>query len=242
MIHRTLRRAVPSRTHAERSAATQQHLIATAIEVIQSRSFEAMSIHELARTAGMTSGAVQHHFESKAVLMMRVLSELIAAEDREGLLWPAASLPALQRAQHFVQSAWNLVYAQPRFMAAWNIYLGSRNQPEVVQHIAALRQTLNARMHAGFFEAFPELAGDPQREGFVGLVFSTLRGLGLLEMFRPADEAGLSQLDCLATLIAQRCECLGDAAPTASPTSPAARRSRIPTSQPPVQKEKARRA
>ncbi|GKS89659.1 TetR/AcrR family transcriptional regulator [Acidovorax sp. SUPP2539] len=218
MIHRT-----PRRTHAERSAATQQRLIATAIEVIQSRSFEAMSIHELARTAGMTSGAVQHHFESKAALMMRVLAELIAAQDREGLLWPAASLPALQRAQHFVRSAWHIVYAQPRFMAAWNVYLGSRNQPEVVAHIAALRQDLNARMHTGFFEAFPELAGDPEREGFVGLVFSTLRGLGLLEMFRPADEATHAQLDCLTTLIAQRCDGRARAGAPASKPRPRAR-------------------
>ncbi|GKT26366.1 hypothetical protein [Acidovorax sp. SUPP3334] len=133
-------------------------------------------------------------------------------------------------------AAWNLVYAQPRFMAAWNIYLGSRDQPEVVEHIAALRQTLDARMHAGFFEAFPELAGDPQREGFVGLVFSTLRGLGLLQMFHPAEEAGASQLDCLATLIAQRCDRFGHAAPSA------ARRSRAPVSRPSAKKEKARKA
>ncbi|SFD73794.1 TetR/AcrR family transcriptional regulator [Paracidovorax konjaci] len=227
MINRAPRCPAPRRTHAERSAATRQHLIATAIEVIQSRSFEEMSIHELARSAGMTSGAVQHHFESKAALMMQVLAELIDAQDRTGQLWPAPSMPAAGRAQQFVQAAWHLVYAQPRFMAAWNIYLGSRNQPAVVEHIAALRQQLNQRMHAGFFDTFPELAEDPQREGFVGLVFSTLRGLGLLEMFRPAEDSGPAQLDCLASLIAQRCGGQGPAA-----ASPPARKPRAPRKPP----------
>lgn len=193
-------------SHAERSAATQQRLIATAIEVIQSRSLEEMSIHELARKAGMTSGAVQHHFESKAALMMRVLSELIAADDHTGGLWPSAEQPVDQRAQQFVQAIWQLVYAQPRFVAAWNVYLGSRHQPDIMAHVAELRQAVNQRMREGFLTAFPELQNDPGRDGFRGLIFSTLRGLGLLTLFPAESQNTQAQLDCLAGLIAARCQ------------------------------------
>lgn len=225
--------AAARRTHAERSAATRQHLIATAIDVIQSKSFEEMSIHELARSAGMTSGAVQHHFESKAVLMMRVLSELIDSGHQAGQLWPAAVLAPPERAAHFVHAAWNLVYAQPRFIVAWNIYLGCRNQPDVLAHIAALRATLNAQMREGFFDAFPELAGHPDREAFLGLVFSTLRGLGLLQLFTSVADGSVqkaahtAQLDCLAGLIAARCQAESGAAKPRS--SPRAGRTKTPT-------------
>ena len=70
--------------HAERSQATRQHLIDTAIRVIQDRGYEAASLHEVAKAAGMTTGAVQHHFESRAVLMMQVLAGLIQADDHVG--------------------------------------------------------------------------------------------------------------------------------------------------------------
>lgn len=215
MNHRVSPKAGARRTHAERSAATRQHLIATAIDVIQHRSLEEMSIHELAKSAGMTSGAVQHHFESKAVLMMNVLSELIESTVRSGELWPSAALPARERATKFVQAVWSLVYAQPRFIVAWNIYLGCRNQPEVLGHIAELRRSVQARMHEGFFGAFPELAAEPDRDGLLGLVLSSLRGLGLLQLFAPApqsapptvpDAAQQAQLSCLADWIAARCE------------------------------------
>ena len=221
-------RNIPERrSHAERSAATRQHLIATAIEVIQHRSLEEMSIHELARSAGMTSGAVQHHFESKAVLMMRVLSELVAQRVEAGQLWPPRTLPAAQRAAQFVQTAWELIYAQPRFIVAWNIYLGCRNQPEVLGHIAQLRQQINAQMRDGFFDAFPELAAAPDREAFLGLVFSTLRGMGLLQLFPDAPAAGpQAQLQCLAGLIAGRCDAVA--------TLPAARPARSTRSAPPA--------
>lgn len=217
-------------SHAERSAATRRHLIATAIDVIQDRSLEDASIHEIARTAGMTSGAVQHHFESRAVLMMNVLSELLQAQADAGQLWPDARLDARERATRFVDTAWQLIYAQPRFIVAWNIYLGCRNQPEILEHVAQLRSRLGAQMQAGFFEAFPELSSRPEHQAFPGLVFSAMRGLGLLQLFPgaaqgPAPEQPAAQLACLAELIAARCE-TGAGAPC--PPTPSAQ-SRIAT-------------
>jgi AcrR family transcriptional regulator len=199
------------RTQAQRSAATRQHLIDTAIEVIERRSLEDVSIHEIARSAGMTSGAVQHHFESKAVLMMNILSALLQEQLDAGALWPAASLSARERATRFVDTAWRLIYAQPRFIVAWNIYLGSRSQPEILQHVARLRAEIGAQLEAGFFDAFPELSAAPDRQAFLGLVFSALRGLGLLQLFPGAAQPlplgqPDAQLACLADLIAARCE------------------------------------
>lgn len=227
MNHRVSPKAGVRRTHAERSAATRQHLIATAIDVIQNRSLEEMSIHELAKSAGMTSGAVQHHFESKAVLMMNVLSELIESSMQSGALWPDASLASRERADRFVRAVWSLVYAQPRFIVAWNIYLGCRNQPEVLGHIADLRQGVQARMREGFFTAFPELAAEADREGLLGLVLSSMRGLGMLQLFASAQQGGApdatqqAQLACLADLIANRCEAAAASAAATTSTSPA---------------------
>lgn len=199
------------RSHAQRSAATRRHLIDTAIDVMQRRSLEDVSIHEIARAAGMTSGAVQHHFESKAVLMMHILGELLQVHADAGQLWPAASLDVHERAMQFVHNAWQLIYAQPRFIVAWNIYLGSRSQPEILEHVAALRAQVGGQMEAGFFETFPELAALPERQAFLGLVLSALRGLGMLQLFpggpqTPASEQASGQLACLANLIAVRCE------------------------------------
>jgi AcrR family transcriptional regulator len=225
MNHRVSPKPAVRRTHAERSAATRHHLIHTAIEVIQRRSLEEMSINELAKSAGMTAGAVQHHFESKAVLMMNVLSELIESTAQSGELWPDSALPPRERATLFVQAMWRLVYAQPRFVVAWNIYLGCRNQPEVLDHIAELRREVQDRVQEDFFTTFPELAAEADRDGFLGMVLSALRGLGLLQLFATGPigdaphAAQKAQLDCLAGLIAARCE-----AAVSPPAKPRTRR------------------
>ncbi|RYF55710.1 MAG: TetR/AcrR family transcriptional regulator [Comamonadaceae bacterium] len=195
------------RSHAERSAATQQRLIATAIDVIQAGGLEEMSIHQLARRAGLSSGAVQHHFDSKAVLMMRVLDELLASDALQSHLLPEAAWPLQARADHFVRALWEQVYAQPRFIAAWHIYLGSRSQPEVLAHVQRLRQAVGERVRAQFALALPELnALAPQRrEALVAMALSTLRGMALLTLFAPPSQAEANQLDCLVALIVGQC-------------------------------------
>lgn len=198
-------RPATRRTHAQRSHETQARLVQSAIRLIEDRGYEAASLFEVAKAAGVTPGAIQHHFESKAALMMRVLRELLADGQQRGGLWPSPDVPVAERARQFIDNIWTLAYCQPRFIAAWNIYLGSRAQPEVIGHIADLRRELSEQMRADFAQAFPELAHDAGRDTFFDLVLSALRGMGLLEIFETGSPAVRSQLDALAELITQRC-------------------------------------
>ena len=193
------------RTHAERSQQTRQHLIATTIQIVQDRGLEAESILEVAKTAGMTPGAVQHHFASKADLMMQVLAQIVADQDASGALWPSPQLPLPERAHAFVHGLWLLIYGQPRFIAAWSIYLGSRSQPEVVQRVAAQRQVLGVKMYQGFCQSFPELPPVPETEAFVDLVLSALRGMGVRQLFSPDNTPPAAQLQALARTVVLTC-------------------------------------
>src|SRR5690606_13785938 len=183
---------------------TQDDLIKSAIRIISDHGFEAATMQEVAREAGVTPGAIQHHFESKAALMMRVLSALIEEGSSSGTLWPSPDTPIEIRAREFVGNAWTLIYRQPRFIAAWNTYLGCRDQPKLLEHVAQQRVQLEARMHSDFLHAFPELSADSSSADFIDLVFSMLRGLGLLGLFSSHHQAE-GQLDCLAALILDRC-------------------------------------
>ena len=83
--------------HAERSEATRAQLIQAAIQVVRDKGYQGASVFEVAKAAGLTPGAFQHHFGTKAVLMMRVVDELeerypafnglnLSFETREGIL------------------------------------------------------------------------------------------------------------------------------------------------------------
>jgi hypothetical protein len=107
------------------------------------------------------------------------------------------------------------VYEPPRFLSAWNVYFGASAEPELREYIAERRAELAVQLHQRFLAVFPELAADTGVEVFADLVLSTLRGMGVVRLFGPADAACAAQLDALAELIVLRCHA---AAPPAHPS------------------------
>jgi len=192
------------RSHAERSGATRQQLVQATIEVVRERSFGGTSVFEVAKAAGVTPGALQHHFGSKAALMLHVLESILGAEGREALPWPAPTLALATRARRHVQLLWTHLYEPPRFLVAWDVYFGSCHDPAMRDAIAQRRAPLAATLHARFLDVFPEAASDAGIGAFIDLLLSALRGLGVVQLFGAQPEAQRAQLDELSRLIVLR--------------------------------------
>lgn len=70
------------RTQAERTEATQEALIAAARQLFTERGYEDVGTEEIVRAAGVTRGALYHHFGGKANLLDAVYAR-IEAESTE---------------------------------------------------------------------------------------------------------------------------------------------------------------
>jgi AcrR family transcriptional regulator len=66
----------PRRTQAERSASTRAALLAAGRELFGQRGFAASGREEIVRRAGVTRGALYHHFADKEDLFRAVMEEL----------------------------------------------------------------------------------------------------------------------------------------------------------------------
>lgn len=205
--------------HADRSEATQAQLVQAAIEVVRSRGYQGASVFEVAKAAGLTPGAIQHHFGTKAVLMTRVVDALLDANGSTAPGWPDASHPLAERASGTLQLLWQRIYEPERFLVAWQVYLGCRTDGTVLRYIAEKRQVQHAQLVERFLTLFPELPDTPATRSLLDLVLSTLRGMGLVRLFDPADASMAAQLEQLSALLVQRCQ-------NASLTSPTHNRNR----------------
>jgi AcrR family transcriptional regulator len=99
-------RARPRRTHAERTAETRAKIIAAVVDSIAAHGFQRTTAQEIATRAGVTWGAVQHHFGGKDGLLLAVLEESFNefAEKMQDL--PIGSTTLAERAGLFVDRAW----------------------------------------------------------------------------------------------------------------------------------------
>jgi AcrR family transcriptional regulator len=64
------------RTQEDRSAATKSALVAAARELFAARGYTAVPADEIVRVAGVTAGALQHHYGDKQGLFREVFEEL----------------------------------------------------------------------------------------------------------------------------------------------------------------------
>jgi AcrR family transcriptional regulator len=121
-VARDRRRGKPARrTQAERTAATRERILAAVVASIAELGYQRTTASEIARRAGVTWGAVQHHFGGKEGILEAVLEGSFArlAERLAGVP-PGAPLPA--RVELFVARAWEH-FASPHYRSTLEILL-----------------------------------------------------------------------------------------------------------------------
>jgi len=112
------------RTQTERSSEMKRRLVDAAISSLVDNGYARTSAVEVCRRAGVTRGALNHHFTSLAALFVEALEQVYSR-----ILGDTASREELSLEQ-FVRGAWQRV-AHADFKAVIEIWLASRNDPHV---------------------------------------------------------------------------------------------------------------
>jgi len=123
---------------AAKSKATQEKIISAVIALIREKGYMAASSTEIARRAGVTWGAVQHHFGSKD----EILGEVLERSHRKfqqslGDARFTSGTPKA-RAAKYVDIAWEH-YRGDEYMAAMEILLASRGHGGAIKDLSISR-------------------------------------------------------------------------------------------------------
>jgi len=190
----------------ERVEATRRKIIDSALHLLREEGFKGATLQAIARGAEVSMGALQHHFESRDALMERLVDEVMAPLSDQGSVWPDRALPLPERARQFVDRAWSNIFGTPTYVAAWSLFFGSKSTPALFQRIDAHRSVVDRGFYARFLDHFPELnTTQPDPQGFAVLVFSTLRGAGVLELFSVGTAEKSGSMQALAKAIVDAC-------------------------------------
>ena len=106
------------RSHAERRAATRRALLDAARVLFAGKGYAEVSIEEVVREAGVTRGALYHHFEDKRLLLRAVVEEI---EDEIDVLVEGAAEEAHARSGDPLEA----------MMAGSYAFLDACSRPEV---------------------------------------------------------------------------------------------------------------
>lgn len=127
------------RTQRERTADTRSALVEAAIALLMERGMAGASVPDICKAAGVTTGAVQHHFGSKAGLMAEVTRQLFDPIDAAHEAEARGDGPLADRIRALVELHW-ATYGADRYYAMLEILLATRHDPELMALVAERRR------------------------------------------------------------------------------------------------------
>jgi AcrR family transcriptional regulator len=162
----------PRRTQVERRAEARATLTDIAIDEISQRGLAYVTMAEIADRAGMTRGAIQHHFGTRDDYMRSVLSALVERiAARLAVQPPADKGPPERRVRNCIEALGRLVLSSEQ-LAVTDISISSRSVPVLLSDSVAASQRMvevyGAAWHRWLGDACP---ADRVEKGFV--IFAT---------------------------------------------------------------------
>jgi AcrR family transcriptional regulator len=168
------------RTQAERTATTRGALLDATVDCLIERGYRRVTTTEVAHRAGVSAGALLHHFPTKADLLCAAVGHLFDQRNAEFRKAMADLAPEVDRVDAAIDLLWSS-FSGPTFLAWLELWVGARTDPEVAEAVVRLDREFMASSEAIFRELFAEeTALDPALpRTALGLIFALMDGLAL---------------------------------------------------------------
>lgn len=157
-------------------------LLKATIASVSEGGYSRATLTEITQRAGVSIGAAQHHFQSKADLILATV-EYVFTEMHLFLSEIGPTSGSIEeRLDKMISMYWSW-FSSPEYLAAWELILGARHDTKLLGQLRALVvlsvEPVNHLWKAAFSDV--ELTDDEMRQ-LVQFTFGTMRGLVLRDM------------------------------------------------------------
>jgi AcrR family transcriptional regulator len=186
----TPREPTARRTQAERREATRTKLLDAAVECLTERGYAATSVVDVQQRAGVSRGALQHYWPSRAALMVdavKALFDSMAAHLRAEMAAHAARVnpkPA-RRIRMAIELLWSS-FDSALFRAELELWVAARHDAELRRLVVEHDRRLGTEIAGLCRDMFgSQLAAHPRFTEAIDLLTHGMRGAALVVDLHP---------------------------------------------------------
>jgi len=172
----------PRRTQAERRAGTRARILECTADSLLERGYTATTISEIQERTGLARGTVQHHFPTRAELLVAATTHVVEARIERFRREAALIAPSEDRLQLLVDLAWRDLNS-PVFFTALELWVGARTDADLRDALVQEERRLFAEMRQVYADLLGDAyAADPRTETLVEFTVDVLTGLSMTTM------------------------------------------------------------
>ena len=176
-----------SRTQGERSAAMQRRLLDATVSALVEKGYGGTTTMEVQHRAGVSRGALLHHYSSRAELMVAAIEHLTRERIAEVLSLVRSQAPARKRVEWAVRVLWS-TFEGPLFAASLELWLAARNDHELLAALLPQERILGQTIRGMAADLFgPETSSAPGFPEALELLLDAQRGAAARSVLRSTD-------------------------------------------------------
>jgi AcrR family transcriptional regulator len=169
---------------SEQRAATRERLVDVGVEQLVARGYAGISTVAVQQAAGVSRGALLHHFPTREALLTAVIHRLLELHEsaaREVLARTPPDTDPLRRAV----TALYAVMQRPAFLAQLDLWTAARTDPHLARLVSGVERRAGHDLARVVDDAFGlEFTGLPGYRAVARLTVQVLRGLALTDVLR----------------------------------------------------------
>lgn len=191
------------RTQAERRATTRAALIQATIDCLVELGHAGTTTQEVQQRAGVSRGALTHHFAAKSDLLLAAVDQLYA-EFSASIRAAAQALPAgPERVRPAIELLWQR-FDGPLFVASMQLWNAARTDPDLRAALLPHERRLGRQVRQLCVDVFgPPLARHPQAEAVYQVLLTSMRGQAMTYALQPEAPRDGSHVDNWVALVEQ---------------------------------------
>ena len=169
------------RTQADRRAETQRRLLDATIEGLTEHGYARMSTNDIVKRAGVSRGALVHHFPTKAQLAVAALDRWLDDRLLEFEATFAALRPEERRADVAIDVLWEM-FQGPTEIAWLELTVAARTDPDLWTRLNVVNDRFNEGVLTTFRRTFgidANADGSSDADTIVRFAFNVLSGAAL---------------------------------------------------------------
>ena len=175
------------RSQEVRSSEARERLCESAVDVLAEVGYERLTTALIAQRAGVSKGALAHHYPSKDDLLVAAFKFMLdrwqgRREEFVSQHGTNATMDALLR------YLWRDVFGRLDYVASIEMMLAAQHHPELRGRLQAVLATWTGMRDTMFMQVLPLDAPTGELATFLQLNFSVLRGLALFRILEHDDQ------------------------------------------------------